>query len=95
MQRLVSVIFLVICLSILGCERVDQAFEAVEKAKTLKGDIEKTANQVKKDLTGKAEEIKEKALKEVGAAPYLSQKAEKQRRDYEKEKGQAEAGKGE
>lgn len=48
--------------SVVGCKRIDQAFEAVEKAKALKSDIEKTVSQSKKDLTDMTEEIKKKGL---------------------------------
>ena len=86
MHRFLPIIFVIVFVSVVGCERVDQAFETLEKAKALKSDIEKTADQVKKDLTDKAEEIKNKALKEVGAMPDENQKGEKRPGDAEKEK---------
>jgi hypothetical protein len=46
-----------------ACERVDKAFEAVDKAKNLKMEFEKKAAEVKKDITGKAEEFGEKVKK--------------------------------
>jgi hypothetical protein len=67
------IFILILFVGLLGCDRVDQAFETVEKVKALKTDIEKTAGQVKKDLMGKAEEIKKNTLKDVGELPYLNQ----------------------
>lgn len=67
------IFILILFVSLLGCEKVDQAFETVEKVKALKTDIKKTTGQVKKDLTGKAEEIKKNTLKDVGGLPYLNQ----------------------
>lgn len=87
MHRLLPLIFLVVFFSVIGCEKIDQAFEAVEKVKALKGDLGKTADQVKKDLTGQAEEIKKKALKELGPLPYLDNKQEKKPGDSEETEG--------
>lgn len=66
MHRLLAVIFLAAMIGSTGCEKADQTLETLEKAKALKSDVEKTVGQVKKDLSGKAEEIKAKALKEAG-----------------------------
>lgn len=67
------IFILILFVGLLGCDRVDQAFETVEKVKALKTDIEKTAGEVKKDLMGKTEEIKKNTLKDVGGLPYLNQ----------------------
>lgn len=64
MYRIFIFISLFVFIGLVGCEKADQAFEAVEKAKNLKKDIEKQYNDTKKELTGKADEIKEKARKE-------------------------------
>ncbi|MHB8108650.1 MAG: hypothetical protein ACYDHW_01305 [Syntrophorhabdaceae bacterium] len=64
MYRILVLVFLFTFISLVGCEKADQALEAVEKAKNLKSDIEKKYNDTKKDLTGKADEFKEKARKE-------------------------------
>lgn len=46
-----------------SCDRVDKAFEAVDKAKNLKAEFEKKADDVKKDITDKAEAFGEKVKK--------------------------------
>ncbi len=47
----------------IGCEQADRAIDAVGKAKELKTELEKTANEVKKDITAKSEALLEKAKK--------------------------------
>jgi hypothetical protein len=76
LHRLLPIVLTVAFFGVVGCEKVDQAFEAVEKAKALKTDIEQTADRMKKELTGKAEEIRGKALNELGPLPYLNEKGE-------------------
>lgn len=93
MYRVLAVIAVIVLISPLGCDKVDQAFETVEKARALKNDIEKTADEVKKDLIGKAEKIKDKARNEVGKLPYLDQKEEKESFDDEKKGERGERGK--
>ncbi|OPY68925.1 MAG: hypothetical protein A4E57_01524 [Syntrophorhabdaceae bacterium PtaU1.Bin034] len=90
MKRFLPVLSLIVFMIAFGCEKVDQAFETVEKAKDLKNDIEKTADQVKKDLTSKAEEIKEKAQKEVAKVPFLERKEKNGSGEDEKMKGRGE-----
>ncbi len=89
MHRFLPCMFLILFL--IACDKVDQAFETVDKVKTLKSDIEKTADQVKKDLTGRAEKIKNRALKEAGGLPYLNQ-SEKGRDSDEKKSERGESG---
>jgi Skp family chaperone for outer membrane proteins len=90
LKHFLPVLSLIVFMGVFGCEKVDQAFETVEKAKALKNDIEKTADQVKKDLTSKAEEIKEKAQKEVAKVPFLERKEKEGSGEDEKMKGRGE-----
>jgi hypothetical protein len=53
MYRFLLFMFLILFVGAVACEKVDQAFETVEKVKALKSDIEKTADQVKRDLNRK------------------------------------------
>ena len=80
----------------MACEKVDKAFEAVDKAKNLKVEFEKKADEVKKDITGKAEAFDEKVKKSADnlGAPFskddkgLGYKDKSQ--NTEKEKGRSE-----
>ena len=38
--------------TLIGCEKVDQAFETVDKVKAFKTDLEKKGNEVKKKAQG-------------------------------------------
>ena len=89
MHRVLPFIFLSLFLSVVACEKVDQVLETADKVKTLKSDIEKTADQVKRDVTGKAEELKNRALKEASGLPYLNQKQQESGKD-DKESGSGE-----
>lgn len=82
MHRLLPVVVLLIFLAGAGCEKVDQAFEAVDKAKAIKTDVEKKFNDTKKDLTGKAEEITQKISKDLPVVP-LKEGKEKKSSDHE------------
>jgi Skp family chaperone for outer membrane proteins len=82
--------------STVACEKVDKAFEAVDKAKNLKAKFEKKADEVKKDITGKAEAFGEKVKKSADNLGAPSSKDDKGS-DYkdksqkaEKEKGKSE-----
>jgi Skp family chaperone for outer membrane proteins len=46
-----------------SCDRVDKAFEAVDKAKNLKTEFDKKADEVKKEMSEKAEAFGEKVKK--------------------------------
>jgi Skp family chaperone for outer membrane proteins len=61
-----------------ACEKVDKAFEAVDKAKNLKAEFEKKADEVKKNMSGKDGKSSEGSEK--------PQKAEKEIRENKGEK---------
>jgi Skp family chaperone for outer membrane proteins len=46
-----QVLFIVMCFTVMatliGCEKVDQAFETIDKVKSYKTDLEKKGNEVK------------------------------------------------
>jgi len=46
-----QVLFIVVCFTVMatliGCEKVDQAFETIDKVKSYKTDLEKKGNEVK------------------------------------------------
>lgn len=79
-----------------ACEKVDKAFDAVDKAKKLKTELEKTADEVKKDIVGKAEEVEKKVKKGVGNFDSLSAKDGKDSEHSDKSpkegKGKGQAG---
>lgn len=60
----VSVFSLVICFA--GCERVERAQDALNKAKELKADFRKKSDQAQKDMAGKVEDYKDRLRKKVG-----------------------------
>ena len=61
----------------IACERVDQAFDAVEKTKNLKKEFEKTANEAKKEIADKAEAFGIKVKKNTDSSEGPSGKDEK------------------
>lgn len=65
MRRLISVLFVLACFAAPACEKVDQAFEAVDKAKTIKDDVEKKVQGFKKDV----QDIVGGAKKDAGPEP--------------------------
>jgi hypothetical protein len=79
-----------------ACEKVDKAFEAVDKAKNLKAEFEKKADEVKKDITGKAETFGEnikKSADNLGAPSSRDDKGlgyKDTSQNTEKEKGRSE-----
>ena len=66
MKNVLIIAVLVMVLNVIGCEQVDKAFEAVDKAQKLKTEMEKKASEVKKDITDKAEELNQQVRKETG-----------------------------
>jgi hypothetical protein len=51
------------CLLVVGCEKVDRANEAVEKAKNLKTEMQKTVDKVKEGMADRTGELTRKATK--------------------------------
>jgi len=82
--------------SAVACEKVDKAFEAVDKAKNLKAEFEKKANEIKKDITGQAEAFEDKVKKSADRLGGPSSKDDKGS-DYKakSQKEEKEKGKGE
>jgi hypothetical protein len=57
MKFILRYFMLIVIVSLLigttACEKVDKAFEAVDKAKNLKAEFEKKADEIKKDMSDK------------------------------------------
>jgi hypothetical protein len=51
-QALLILVIIFFASGLVGCEQAQQALDAVDKAKSLKGDIEKKANEVKDKALG-------------------------------------------
>jgi hypothetical protein len=51
-----QVLFIIICFTVMvnliGCEKVDQAFETIDKVKSFKTDLEKKGNEAKEKAQG-------------------------------------------
>jgi hypothetical protein len=60
MRRLMILIAVAVFLCAAACEKADKAFDAVDKAKNLKADLEKKAEEAQKGLTGAAEAYRDK-----------------------------------
>lgn len=78
-------------ISAAACERVDKAFEAVDKAKSLKTEVGKTASEMKRDITGKTEALAEKsAEKLVGLSDRDKKRPEGKEKSQKEENGKNE-----
>jgi outer membrane murein-binding lipoprotein Lpp len=64
-------------LLIAGCEKVDKANQAVEKAKNLKTEMDKTVDKVKKGLADKTEELARKAAQGSGRSDGAAEDGQK------------------
>jgi len=71
--------------SLTACEKVDQAFEAVDKVKTIKSDIEKKADEVKKGVLSKADEVVRSVGNEGGAASSSGEEKRSNKGEKEQE----------
>jgi len=69
MKFILRYFMLIVIVSLLigttACEKVDKAFEAVDKAKNLKAEFEKKADEVKKDMSDKDSKKPQKTDKEI------------------------------
>ncbi len=70
MYQAVCVLCLLAFLCFVGCEKVDQAVEAAVKVKAIKSDIEKKADEVRKDISAQADQISEKVREDLRKVPY-------------------------
>lgn len=62
-MRCKLVVIAIVCLlATYGCEKVDRALDAADKAKNLAEDVEKKARSIGSDVEQKVKETKEKAL---------------------------------
>ena len=81
--------FIIVCMmaffSLLACERVDQAIEAVDKVKTIKADIEKKADEAKKGFLSKADEIVRGAGKDGAETSSSGEEKESDKGEKEQE----------
>ncbi len=85
---IIAVLF--IFLGIVACEKIDQAFEAVDKAKSIKTDLEKSGSELMKNFTGKGEKNGKEATDSTGSSlkkekSNSSSKDEKDEKDDEKD----------
>ena len=83
---LVSVFLLLIHLG--GCERVEQAKDALSKAKELKSDFQKRSDDIQKDLGDKTEDYKDRIRKKAGLASAAEEriKGDSDRQDDREDK---------
>ncbi len=65
MHRSITIVLFLLLFATVACEKVDQAIDAVDKAKAIKTDIEKKADEVKKDLMSKADKVSQGILKDM------------------------------
>ena len=84
MKHIMIMVGILLFFGTIACEKVDKAFEAVDKAKNLKAELEKTANEVKKDISGKAEALTEQAKKSADNLMGVSKKDDKRSEQGEK-----------
>jgi hypothetical protein len=74
---------LLVFMTCAACEKADQAIDAINKAKTLKDDIQKKAQEVTDDIKGKANQI-------VGGFTKNTSKKPTDGKDKESRKGKGE-----
>ena len=90
MKVLISLAVMFFLLGTVACEKVDQAFEAVDKAKKIKTDLEKSGSEMMKNFTGKGEETGKEGADSTGSSSKKdgtdsSSKDEKDGKDDEKD----------
>ena len=69
MYRIFILIGLLVLFSVVACGKVDQAVEAVDKVKTIKGDIEKKTAESSNEIKSKADEMINGTKKDAGSFP--------------------------
>ena len=94
MKNIMIITAVLVSLSAIGCEQADKAFEALDKAKNLKADFEKAANEAKKDIIGKSEAALEGVKKSADSIMGVSNKdnegSEQKHKSTKEEKGRDE-----
>ncbi len=60
------VLITALCATVIACDKVDLATEAIGRAKAITTDVEERFIETKEELTGKAKEINKKIRKDIG-----------------------------
>ncbi len=62
------VLGMALCATVIACDNIELATETINRAEEIKTHVEKRFSETKDELTGKAEEIKEKIREDIRMA---------------------------